>query len=90
MLSDDMYTHENMNYVNSNNLDNSPEPEAVKTLERRQEFMQHFTPEFIEKHKHCYVFRGIMAELTKGTNPYLIIKQLVEHLSGSHREHKPF
>ena len=73
-----------MNYTNSNNKDASSESQLITFSKRQQELLQYFSPEFIEKHKQSYVFKGVMAELAKGTNPYSIIQQLIEHLTGSH------
>jgi hypothetical protein len=81
MLPNDIYYRDGMNYINSNNIDNSPEADAVKILERQPELLKYFTPEFVEKHKHSYLFIGVMVELAKGANPYSIIQQLIEHLA---------
>jgi hypothetical protein len=73
-----------MNYTN-NNRDASSESQRITYLERQQELLLHFSPEFVEKHKQSYVFKGVMEELAKGTNPYSIIQQLIEHLTGNHQ-----
>jgi len=72
-----------MDYTNSHNTNASSKSQMITTLDGQQELLKHFTPEFVEKHKQCYVFRGVMAELTKGANPYSIIQQLIEHLASA-------
>jgi len=69
-----------MNYTNYTNTETSSKSLGMMTLDEQKEFMQHFTREFVEKHKQSYLFQGVIAELEKGTDPYSIIQQLIEHL----------
>ena len=79
MLPNEMYYSNGMNHMNLNDIDNSPESDAVKTIELQPELLKHFTPEFVEKHKQNYLFIGVVVELAKGACPYSIIQQLIEH-----------
>ena len=54
----------------------------------RLQVLQHFTAEFIEKHKHSYLFNGVIEELIKGANPYTIIQQLIEHVANMDNNQK--
>jgi hypothetical protein len=81
-----------MNSEESNNMENASlkmeENTPLKDQEyNRQVILQHFAPEFVEKHKHNYLFNGIIEELAKGTHPYKIIQQLSEHLLSFDKAH---
>jgi hypothetical protein len=81
-----------MNFAKPNNMkDASVKLEENKPLRdqenNKQEILQYFAPEFVEKHKHSYLFNGIIEELAKGTNPYIIIQQLSEHLLSVDKAH---
>jgi hypothetical protein len=90
LFSGNTYNRVNMNDrdhnnpTKFNNVDCTPQQsEVITSFEEQQTnrrlMLQHFTTEFVENHKQCYLFNGVIEELIKGADPYTIIQQLIEH-----------
>ncbi len=48
---------------------------------RSQEILQHFTLEFVEKHKNNFLFFCVVEAITAGHTPYTIIEEFIEMLA---------
>ena len=89
-----MYNPGEMNLEKLNNIDGTPlKSEMITHAEgqqiNRQLVLQHFPPEFVEKHKQNFLFTGVIQTLIKGISPYMIIQELLETLTDVNIQHPP-